>query len=137
MTLDAPNAPRQPVNLTNELAKERNRTAADRTLMAWVRTSLSLITFGFGIDKIIAAVNKTALGKSASAGLGVNIVAVSFIVIGIGALFAALVEHRLILKRIRHEDFQYAERRSVAAITASLIIVIGAIALATIVGGWF
>ena len=36
-------------NLTNELARERSPQAADRTLMAWVRTALSLIGFGFGI----------------------------------------------------------------------------------------
>lgn len=29
-----PNSEPQPVNLTNELAKERNRAAAERTLMA-------------------------------------------------------------------------------------------------------
>ena len=39
----------QEKNLANELARERSRQAADRTLMAWVRTALSLIGFGFGI----------------------------------------------------------------------------------------
>ncbi|WRH67064.1 MAG: DUF202 domain-containing protein [Planktothrix sp. GU0601_MAG3] len=36
-----------------ELAKYRSRAAADRTLMAWIRTSLSLIGFGFGIPTIV------------------------------------------------------------------------------------
>src|SRR5882757_2706696 len=39
-------------NTATELTKERNRLAADRTLMAWIRTSLSLIGFGFGIGKV-------------------------------------------------------------------------------------
>ena len=30
-------------NIANELARERNREAADRTLMAWIRTALALI----------------------------------------------------------------------------------------------
>lgn len=38
-------------NISNEFAKERTREAADRTLMSWIRTSLSLIGFGFGIAK--------------------------------------------------------------------------------------
>ena len=36
---------------TNELAKERTRESADRTLNAWIRTSISLIGFGFAIAK--------------------------------------------------------------------------------------
>ena len=48
------------MNLTNELAKQRNRDAAERTLMAWIRTCLSLISFGFGLDKIIAAIDRAA-----------------------------------------------------------------------------
>jgi putative membrane protein len=46
----------------NELAQERtdlalfrNLMAADRTLMAWVRTSLSLYSFGFTIYKVLVA----------------------------------------------------------------------------------
>ena len=33
-------------SLANELAKERNRQSSDRTLMAWIRTAISLIGFG-------------------------------------------------------------------------------------------
>ncbi|BBD55616.1 YidH family protein [Planktothrix agardhii] len=36
-----------------EMAKYRSRAAADRTLMAWIRTCLSLIAFGFGIPTIV------------------------------------------------------------------------------------
>jgi uncharacterized membrane protein YidH (DUF202 family) len=41
-----------PTKFANELARERNREAAERTLMAWIRTALSLIGFGFGIAKL-------------------------------------------------------------------------------------
>ena len=42
-------------NESTQLARERNSAAADRTLMAWIRTSLSLIGFGFGIGIISRA----------------------------------------------------------------------------------
>jgi len=38
--------------LTNEPARERNREAADRTLLAWVRASLAMISLGFGIERL-------------------------------------------------------------------------------------
>ena len=53
MTLppDTP-VPDVPSSLANELARERNREAADRTLLAWIRTSLAMISFGFGIERL-------------------------------------------------------------------------------------
>ena len=57
------------MGITDELARERNRVAAERTLMAWIRTSLSLISFGFGLDKIIAAIRSNASPEPAHAEL--------------------------------------------------------------------
>ena len=37
----------------NELATERTVMAADRSLMAWLRTALSMISFGFTIYKLL------------------------------------------------------------------------------------
>lgn len=45
-------------NTANELARERNRAAADRTLMAWIRTALAMIGFGFGVGKLYDALEK-------------------------------------------------------------------------------
>ena len=51
-TLATSGTPAAGGNTATELTKERNRLAADRTLMAWIRTALSLIGFGFGIGKV-------------------------------------------------------------------------------------
>ncbi len=51
-------------NTSTELARERTREAADRTLMAWIRTGLSLISFGFGIGKFYDYLETAELEKS-------------------------------------------------------------------------
>ena len=47
-----------PTNLLTELAKERNRAAAERTIMAWVRRCLLLMTLGISLDRIFVALNQ-------------------------------------------------------------------------------
>jgi putative membrane protein len=117
-----------PLNVTNELAKQRNRDAAERTLMAWIRTCLSLISFGFGLDKIVSAINSRS-GGLAHAGLGVQLVAMGFVVTGVMALLAAILQHRRALKRLRLDDTTYRESRSLAILTAAVISGIGVLAL--------
>ena len=41
-----------PPKLADVLATERTRMAADRTLMGWIRTALSMIGFGFTIYQV-------------------------------------------------------------------------------------
>ena len=44
--------PRKLSGINNELAKERNRAAAERTINAWIGNCLSLIGTGVAIDQI-------------------------------------------------------------------------------------
>ena len=129
--------PTQPagVNLTNELAKERNRAAAERTLMAWIRTSLSLISFGFGVDKVIGAINRSRWGDSARADLSVRLMAIAFILTGIGALAAATLQHKRILRRLMRDDFTYEEATSLGIATAIALMAIGVLCLIILIHG--
>ncbi|MBM5824773.1 MAG: DUF202 domain-containing protein [Cyanobacteria bacterium M_surface_10_m2_119] len=121
------------VNLTNELARQRNRDAAERTLMAWIRTCLSLISFGFGLDKIVAAIDR-ATGSSGPRS-GVIAVALAFVFTGILSMAVATVEHLRELKRLRRDDFVYVETPRLAAATATLITLIGVMAMGILVTG--
>ena len=80
---------------STELSKKRTREAADRTLMAWIRRSLSFIAFGFGIAAIAPTLEKTAL-------VNARILGVSFIAV---ALFAVVV-YRQELQRIQTSDYR-------------------------------
>lgn len=111
------------MSITDELAKERNRAAAERTLMAWIRTSLSLISFGFGIDRIVTALR--GLGETDNVvGLSRNI-GLSLIAIGVLALLVAAINHRQDLRRINRGDFTYASRLSLSLVVAIALIVVG------------
>ena len=46
------------LKLVDMLALDRNKLAAERTLMAWVRTSLSMISFGFTIYKFLQVIDE-------------------------------------------------------------------------------
>jgi putative membrane protein len=121
-----------PRNIANELAKERNREAAERTLMAWIRTALSLIGFGFGIGKLAAYMDAAGLHTRLDVPHSSLIFGASFIVVGILGLLAAIVQHARILKRLSRPDFAYNAMRPIAMTVAALLMLIGLFGLIAI-----
>jgi putative membrane protein len=117
------------MTLADHLARQRNRDAAERTLMAWIRTCLSLISFGFGLDKIVAAINNRPGAGAVHAQLGVRMIAVAFILTGVLAMISATHQHRRNLRRLLREDFTYSEPASIATATAVMLSLIGLAAL--------
>jgi putative membrane protein len=120
-------------NIANELAKERNREAAERTLMAWIRTALSLIGFGFGIGKLAAYLDAAGLHTRLDVPHSSLIFGASFIVVGILGLLAAIVQHARILRRLSRPDFAYNAMRPIALTVAALLMLIGLFGLIAIV----
>jgi putative membrane protein len=130
--MTAPDPP--PPNIQAELARERNRAAAERTLMAWIRTSLSLIAFGFGIDRIVAAIHGLYADTRIKPVQLSRTLGLAFIALGIYAMVMAAIEHQHELRRIqRQEMYTYRPRRSLSLIVAISMICIGVFAFVGIV----
>ena len=116
----------KPPSTNTELAKERNRAAAERTLMAWIRTCLTLIGFGFGVDRIITALQKSVVYGFIDDPLHLTrILGLSFIGIGTVAIILAALEHRQELHHIKQENYRYKSRSSLAFFVAISISIIG------------
>ncbi len=119
-------------SLTNELARERNREAADRTLLAWVRTSLAMISLGFGIERL----GQAALGFDGPlvgfSPLKSRIFGAALILLGIAATLAGMWEHRHMLKAIKDSDYRYADRPPIARYMGLALVLVGLSALAVI-----
>lgn len=76
---------------SNELAGMRTVMAADRTLMAWVRTSLSLHSFGFTIYKVLQGFEKAGdLAHTSSP----RTVGLTLVGIGTLAIIMGIIEYR-------------------------------------------
>lgn len=74
------------------LALDRTKLAAERTLMAWLRTALSMISFGFTIYKFLQVLQEQSAVVVARPNAPRNL-ALGLIGIGTCALVAACVQH--------------------------------------------
>ncbi len=74
MTTDNEPASNAPVQVGPDLGVVRMMMAADRTLMAWIRTSLSMFTFGYTLYKVLQEVAaKLELHEAAPRNAGITL----------------------------------------------------------------
>jgi putative membrane protein len=114
----------QPLDPRTDLAIERSRLASERTLMAWIRTSLSMISFGFTIYKFFQYLSESAGPGGAWRTQGVLNLGRLMVVLGVLLLVPAVVQQWLFLRELRRR----ANRKlptSLALIAAGLMGLIG------------
>jgi len=120
------------VNLTNELAKERNRAAYDRTLMAWIRTAISLIGFGFAIATSYEYIHMETLERT---GRFLDVIhaplwfGISFIILGMLCILGGVIQHVKVLRQIQSSKFISTKSKPLAKIVALILLLIGVFAL--------
>lgn len=107
--------------------------AAERTLLAWLRTGLTIIAIGFVVARFGLFVQLLSLqlqphppgtSSSISAGLGIT-----FVVVGSLAILIAAVQHGRFVATLSPPDLPAAYSRSVA-VALSLVVAALGIALA-------
>ena len=121
--------------VTTRLAFERTRGGYERTMMAWVRTGTSLITFGFAVYKFFQLEMAGTVAKSKGL-IDTSLVGpreFGMILIGIGLLSILLgaFEHRRDLGALRRE---YPDMpQSGTQLVAVLMAIFGALALVAVI----
>jgi putative membrane protein len=115
-------------DISTILAIERTRVAYDRTMMAWIRTATSLITFGFTIYKYFQIQRVAAPSESL---IGPRELSLILISLGLCALGFAVWQGRQGVLRLRA---LYAETPgSLANLLAGLIAILGFLALVAVI----
>ena len=116
-----------PPNVQYELARERNRIAADRTLLAWIRSSILLIGVGVGLERSLTALG-AKLGVELSSITFVKLVGIAFIGLGTFTVIVAAIDYRQELQRLTKEEYTYVPRASLGMITAWVLVAIAGFA---------
>lgn len=125
--------PSTTTSVSRELAQERTREAADRTLMAWIRTSLSLIGFGFGIAKYKDILLRAGMVKGTPEQINTTMIfGLSFIFLGVIGLLAAIIQHWRILQYIKGKREEFTGFRPLVMIMAILLLCIGLFAIVAV-----
>lgn len=106
-----------------ELAVERTRLAYDRNMMSWIRTSSSLITFGFAVDQFFAVAQRQAVAHGHL--LSPHRFAIFLICLGLVSLLLSTLQHRASLAGLIARYGGEAPPRTPAGIVAALIAVLG------------
>ncbi len=111
-----------------DLGYERTRLAADRTLMAWIRTSVSMISFGFTIFKFFMYLRESDILSAQLPLQGPRNLGLGLVGLGTFLLGMAIVEY-LLYQRWLSKEMNQKFPLSTALLAAVLISVIGILAL--------
>ena len=108
-------------NPQDELARERNHLAADRSLLSFVRSSLTLIGIGVGVDQVVSAI--------APSGRFIDTWAyvLSLVLVGLGAITLALAirDYQGEMNRLKAPVYRYTPRWPLGSTTGLILLGVG------------
>src|SRR5262249_39065900 len=104
------------------LALRRNFLASERTLMAWIRTSISMIAFGFTLSKLFQSLAAEGVFLKGPAGNTWTAEGVGMVLMAVGtlALIVAVFDHHREVKQLRTDGLE--TRFSLSTAVASVLV---------------
>jgi putative membrane protein len=118
------------VDTNTLLALDRTALAVERTLMGWIRTTLSMISFGFTIGKVGEALSDVK-GVLRLRTYSVKGLANFLVIVGTVALLLAAFQHWNRVRELRAMGLP--RRHSLAFVVALLLAALGGFALTALV----
>lgn len=123
-----------PTDLRLVGALVRTAFSSEQTLMSWMRTSVSLFTFGFSISQFFNYLGEQQGGAQLSAGprrLGIALIS-----LGILALLLATVEHVHRLRKLEGQGLQRLKQYLLPFGSSAVLLAIGILALLSVYFNW-
>jgi putative membrane protein len=120
-----------PTGQPMDLSYERTRMAADRTLMAWIRTSVSMISFGFTIYKFFQYLQESNVLTPGMHIYGPRNLGEVLVILGTILMGFAIIEY-VLYQRLLSRQMGRKFPVSTTLIGALLMIVLGFFALANL-----
>ena len=102
--------------------------AAERTLLAWNRTSLTLMAFGFVIERFGLFVHMLSPDKIAPLQRSFSFwIGLAFILLGAFASAAAVIQYRTVLRTLKPVEFPAGYRINFGAFINLAVTVLGVV----------
>jgi putative membrane protein len=114
--------------------------AAERTLLAWVRTGLSLMGFGFVVARFGLFLREIAAAKGAevpppAGGRPVSLwIGVALVAVGVLVNLLAAVDHGRVVRSLRRGDTDPATKSTMGVVLAAILAALGLAMAAYLVG---
>jgi len=115
-------------------AQVRTALSSEQSLMSWIRTSVSLFTFGFSITQFFYYLEQRQEGAQFSA--GPRRLGLALICLGIFALVLGMIEHAQRLRRLREQGLKSPSRYLLPVGSAMVLLAIGIAALISVLLNW-
>jgi len=121
-------------NDVTELAKERNRQAAERTMTGWINISLLLIGFGVTLEEIPAALSRSLPQNHPFLNLKLTyLLGLGTIAFGVLLLIPVAIAHHRSIKALDQSAYLIKPARFNLLVVVSMVVLSGLVALVNVI----